>query len=120
MEAQVEHLENLPTAPAAPANHYTAEEEVVVVDISPDNVFWEVAVAPEVQVSLLGRGPEVMADKRLEAAVEEALEIRRLPIKSEEGAVHLAEAGEERGEMGLMVAPVTASSSSHGNGGMQL
>ena len=67
-----------------------------MVDISPDNVFWEVAVAPEVQVSL-GRGPEVMADKRLEAAAEEALDIRRLPIKSEEGAVHLAEAGEEKG-----------------------
>ena len=65
-------------------------------DISPDNVVWEVAVAPEVQVSL-GRGPEVMADKRLEAAVEEALDLRRLPIKSEEGAVRLAEAGEEMG-----------------------
>ena len=68
-------------------------------------------------MSLVGRGPEVMADKRLEAAVEEALEIRRFPIKSEEGAVHLAEAGEEEREMGLMAAPVTASSSSPGNGG---
>ena len=74
-------------------------------------------MAPEAQVSLGRRRPEVMADKRLEAAVEEVLALRRRPIKSGEEVVRLAEAVEEKGQMGLMAALVTASSLSPGNGG---
>lgn len=89
-----------------------------MVAISPDNVFWEVAVAPEVQVSLGRRRPEVMADKHLEAAVEAVLAFRRRPIKSEEEAARLAEVGEGKGHMGPMAAPVMVLSSSPGNGGI--